>query len=1324
MEERLGLAVAALFAACLAPSLGLAQGECIEFASVAAGGDQVVATGPGDGRVSRWGSHAAWQSGVPEFTQWLGAELPAVEVVAGKETVYARLRDGRVLSWGRDALGSGSLGRDLGGGDQDENPDFVRGLDGASELTGVIDLAAGDRHVLARLIDGTLVAWGENSAGQLGDGTNADSDRPVRVLAPDGLGPLIGSRAIAAGAIHSLALRADGTLVSWGGNGAGQAGNGSASSSLPLEVLPPLGFSRLQDIIDIASGAHHGLARRDDGALFAWGRGNRGQLGAGNRNGSARPAIVFDEEGSGPVVGASAIAAGAEHSLAIVDGRVLSWGANDEGQLGAGLAASLLERSLPGPVLVAEGVELHGVQQLAAGRAHSLALRSGPPGDLFAWGAGENGQLGDGLFSHSAFARSVSLPGLEEPSAVDLEPAALPLTVSREGDWLRLAWDGGLDGRFALTTGSLDLLRDSGTWDGIDLAVVEGVSDFVAITPVQDAWFLALGACGDLRSSAGRDDAGNEREQGTADPDRDGDGIANVLDVCPDEFDPEQRDADGDGEGDACDESTPTPDAQFLIDGAVTSPEAGGVNLRVQGTGFVFGDGLRLEGSGGQGVAEVCELRLQSFTEMTGIAPRYFTPGGPFPAEVDLLATRGELVDETTAVDLLTGRPFRYFANPRLLAATGPEGDHRVRPSQVVTVTGLNFMPERDQFVGSVRISNSGLLGGNAAGEFRSAVPFTVNDNNQLVFGMPFLPVNDFFDITIRTPFGGLSCTEDYSFTLVAGIVMADPPQAAAAQPARGPWFGGTEVRIVGEFLVPVDEVRLGGVAQPILAQDTTSVTISTQAVTEDAAGVPLDVVLTGLGGESLPLLQAFTYIAEPDVAGVTRDTLLCGPLTHPPNVLPVETGATLTLTGSDLAGVNAATLGGMPAAITAVSDEAFRIEVPAEPLAGGPVYDLELSATFPEGPGGAQDAPFVTSFPVALRYLSWPVVNDLTPTTVAAGSFVTISGSDLLNASGELPLVSFGGVPVPEADIAVSPDGRELLVRVPPGPEGQAVQVRVETCQGSTFSPVLFGYPCEEPVVDAMTPESGSFGTLVAITGSHLLSADGIAVTVTFDGVPAVVNLFTSTAERLDVTVPIGDPGRSVAVLISTCGTEDVFAGFFTYDCDSPQVVGIAPTQGRAGTVVTLSGSNLDSPDGTPVEVLFGMNPAVVDLAGSSDTELVVIVPVGVGAVSLRVTTCGGSTTFSSPPFSYCNAPRLDSLTPAAGPPGTVVALSGASFIAPNGDRPAVLFGGEPATVLETPIPSNASLSVEAPAGTGTVDVTLETCGGRVLELGAYTYP
>jgi len=147
-------------------------------------------------------------------------------------------------------------------------------------LNDVIAISAGAWYSLALRSDGTVWAWGQNAARQLGDGTNISRNSPVQIDLRDIV-------AISAGSHHSLALRSDGTVWAWGDNGSGQLGNGGVSSrSIFVQV------EGLRDIVAISAGSHHSLALRSDGTVWAWGWNKGGQLGDGTNTNRYSPVQV------------------------------------------------------------------------------------------------------------------------------------------------------------------------------------------------------------------------------------------------------------------------------------------------------------------------------------------------------------------------------------------------------------------------------------------------------------------------------------------------------------------------------------------------------------------------------------------------------------------------------------------------------------------------------------------------------------------------------------------------------------------------------------------------------------------------------------------------------------------------------------------------------------------------------------------------------------------------------------------------------------------------------------------------------------------------
>ncbi|GAA0572269.1 RCC1 domain-containing protein [Actinomadura livida] len=299
-------------------------------------------------------------------------------------------RTGAVWTSGLNA--SGQLGRP--GAETDPGLAPVTGIGGEGRLDGVHAVAGGGRHSLAIVgAGGEVVAWGANDHGQLGDGTTRDRNVPVPVRAPGGgrLGDVV---AIAANNDFSMALRRDGTVVTWGKGSSGQRGIGERTAPrLPTTVRAPDGSGPLTGITAIAADGHTELALRGDGQVLAWGANDYGNLGDGTREDRSLPVPVRGLSGEGHLTGVARIAVAGQHGLALLrDGRVASWGHNDLGQLGDGTRR---DRLVPALVKGVRGKgDLGGVSAIAAAEKHNYALRE--DGTVVAWGNNTAGQLGDG----------------------------------------------------------------------------------------------------------------------------------------------------------------------------------------------------------------------------------------------------------------------------------------------------------------------------------------------------------------------------------------------------------------------------------------------------------------------------------------------------------------------------------------------------------------------------------------------------------------------------------------------------------------------------------------------------------------------------------------------------------------------------------------------------------------------------------------------------------------------------------------------------------------------------------------------------------------
>jgi alpha-tubulin suppressor-like RCC1 family protein len=341
-----------------------------------------------DGSVWVWGDNGQGQCGnglysdnrtlpVQVVFPWLSPRV--VSIWGGARHGLVLKSDGTVWDWGINM--SGLLGDNtvstfpptdpfVGGTNDRHLPIQVHGPGDVGYLASIVAVMGGEPHNFALKADGTVWSWGSNMFGQLGDGTTVDRPTPVQVSGLTKVNSLGGR------GYHSLAVRSDGTLWTWGYNSSGQLGNGTlTNSSVPVPV------TGLTGVVTVTGGYIHSLALMSDHTLRAWGGNPNGQLGDGTFTYRTTPVPVPG------LANVAQISAGWNHSMAVLgDGTVWTWGNNGSGKLGDGTTTN---RATPGPV-----AGLDHVVAVSGGDCHSAALRS--DGTVWTWGCNDRGQLGDG----------------------------------------------------------------------------------------------------------------------------------------------------------------------------------------------------------------------------------------------------------------------------------------------------------------------------------------------------------------------------------------------------------------------------------------------------------------------------------------------------------------------------------------------------------------------------------------------------------------------------------------------------------------------------------------------------------------------------------------------------------------------------------------------------------------------------------------------------------------------------------------------------------------------------------------------------------------
>jgi alpha-tubulin suppressor-like RCC1 family protein len=276
---------------------------------------------------------------------------PMVDIVQpGESAAVALLQDGTLVSWGANVLGI------LGDGTQTPRSNLLP----IPAVAGAAQLSAGSYFTLCRLQNGTVLSWGKNHLGQLGDGTTTQHNSPVVVAG------LTSVAQVVAGDAHCLALMADGTVMAWGTNTFGQLGDGTRINSLIAQIVPGL-----TNIIQVETSAANyktgnsdpgkaSFALGSDGTLYGWGSVG-GYFGIGNQSGVDRPSptIIFPAQANRIVK-----IVGRSNSIValLLDGTLLSWGR--DGDLLGRAPGDLTSHLTPAPVFGGTNVV-----QLVGGRA-------------------------------------------------------------------------------------------------------------------------------------------------------------------------------------------------------------------------------------------------------------------------------------------------------------------------------------------------------------------------------------------------------------------------------------------------------------------------------------------------------------------------------------------------------------------------------------------------------------------------------------------------------------------------------------------------------------------------------------------------------------------------------------------------------------------------------------------------------------------------------------------------------------------------------------------------------------------------------------------
>lgn len=319
-------------------------------------------------------------------------DLEIVQVECGGMHTVALTDSGKVYTWGCND--EGALGRVTS---SENGEEFTAGPVQDIESVNVVMVSAGDSHTMALSDQGTVYGWGtyRDASGQVGLQADGVKHKPTVILTLQN-NPII---KIASGNDHTVALTKDGNIFTWGCAEQGQLGRimgcfTSRGGRRGLQYI--LNPKQVRDkkrltFKDIFCGSYSTFAVSQDGAVYAWGLNNYGQLGTGDLETLYAPTKV---EALTSLISDNnkcvSIASGQHHTIVLdSSGKVYAMGRAEYGRLGSGEDA----KETTSPVLVA-ALEWNPICKIACGEAVSLAVSN--KGDLYSWGFGSCLQLGTG----------------------------------------------------------------------------------------------------------------------------------------------------------------------------------------------------------------------------------------------------------------------------------------------------------------------------------------------------------------------------------------------------------------------------------------------------------------------------------------------------------------------------------------------------------------------------------------------------------------------------------------------------------------------------------------------------------------------------------------------------------------------------------------------------------------------------------------------------------------------------------------------------------------------------------------------------------------
>jgi IPT/TIG domain-containing protein len=497
--------------------------------------------------------------------------------------------------------------------------------------------------------------------------------------------------------------------------------------------------------------------------------------------------------------------------------------------------------------------------------------------------------------------------------------------------------------------------------------------------------------------------------------------------------------------------------------------------------------------------------------------------------------------------------------------------------------------------------------------------------------------------------FGPISVT-DSAGTGTSSTSFTVVPKITSFSPSSGPL--GTAVTLNGSGFTGVTAVTFD-------AQDGTPATftvVSDSKITTSVPGGATSGKIYLTNGHAISYSNSAFTVTSTAAPAISSFTPTSG-----------VTGTSVTITGTNFTGTTAVAFNGVAAAIVkGISDTTLSATVPSAATSG------PISVTNSVSTGTSS-----TSFTVLPKFSSF------SPASGTAGTSVTIAGSGFAGATH----VAFNGI---AATFTVN-SAIQITAAVPSG--ATTGKISVTTPAGTAISTTSFTVTSTiTPTVTSFTPTSGTVGASVTVTGTGFTGATAVA----FNGTKAA-GFTVSSDTTLSAKVPSGATSGKISVT-NTVGTGTSSTSFTVL----MSISSFSPTSGSMGTAVTITGNGFTGATSLAFDHLSTTSFTVV-----SNTQITTTVPGGADSGKINVTN-GGVTAFSSGSFTVNSsaAPTISSFTPASGPTGTVVTVTGTNFTGITG----VAFNGTAVGLFPnfTPISDTQFMAtVPGAASNGPIKVT-----------------